>query len=214
MRFLFLLLFAVFSPLLGLAQNEFVPGTYELANGTKGSGMLSYENGYKAKLVVKDAKADPTTKEGKKGQSFLASKVRSFTIAGDRYVMLHSIKLDSGMPFSSMSLKNNFGKMVLEGKLELFEFALTEMVRTGFSRDQSGNYNSPRGAVNSMAYLLRRQGEDDAVSIPVTGKKYREVLTSFLAGRPDLIKKVGPRPSSTEDLRELINAYNSGATGQ
>lgn len=210
MRFLFLLLIAAFSPLLGLAQTDSVPGTYELADGTKGTGMLSYENGPKATLLVKDPKADPTTKAGKKGQEFPASKVRSFTLAGDHYVLLRSVKLDSGMPFSSMSLKNNFGKVLLDGKLELTEFDLTQMVQTSHMRDQSGNNNSPRQAVNSKAYLLRRQGEDEAFSIPIIGKKYREVLTSFLAGRPDLIKKVGPKPTTQEDLFDLIKSYNAG----
>ena len=64
-----------------------------------------------------------------------------------------------------------------------------------------GNRNAPLQAAHSKAYLLRRQGEDEAASIPVIGKKYREVLTSYLAGRPDLIKKVGPKPTSEEDLR-------------
>ncbi|WP_210517567.1 hypothetical protein [Hymenobacter terricola] len=210
MRFLFLLLMAAFSPLLGLAQTDFVPGTYELADGTKGTGLLSYENGAKATLLLKDLKADPTTKAGKKGQEFPAGKVRSFTVAGDHYVMLHSVKLDSGMPFSTMSLKNNFGKVLLDGKLELTEFDLTEMLHTSHSRDQFGSNNSPRQAVNSKAYLLRRQGEDEAFSIPVVGKKYREVLTSFLAGRPDLIKKVGSKPTTQEDLLDLIKAYNAG----
>ena len=214
MRFLFLLLVAAFAPLLGRAQSEFAPGTYELADGTKGTGMLSYENGYKARLTVKDPKADPDSKAGKKGQEFAGSKVRAFTIAGDHYVLLHSVKLDSGMPFSTMSLKNNFAKVVLEGKLELLEFDLTQMVHSGASRDNVGNRNAPLQAAHSKAYLLRRQGEDEAASIPVIGKKYREVLTSYLAGRPDLIKKVGPKPTSEEDLRELIKAYNSGSIGQ
>ena len=210
MRFLFLLLMAAFAPLLSLAQTEFAPGTYELADGTKGTGMLSFENGYKAKLLVKDSQANPTTRAGKKGQEFAASKILSFTIAGDHYVLLRSLKLDSGMPFSSMSLKNNFGKLLLEGKLELFEFELTEMTHTSFSTNQNGINNSPRQAVTSKLYLLRRQGEDETFSIPVIGKKYREVLTSFLTGRPDLIKKVGPKPTTQEDLFDLIKAYNAG----
>ncbi len=214
MRFLFLLLLAVCSPFLGHAQSELAPGTYELADGTKGTGMLSYENGYKADLLVKDLKADPTSKAGKKGQEFAASKVRAFTMAGDHYVLLHSIRLDSGMPFSSTTMKNNFAKVVLEGKLELLEYDLTQMMRSGMSRDNAGNRNAPMQAAYTKAYLLRRQGEDEAASIPVIGKKYREVLTSYLAGRSDLIKKVGPKPTSQEDLFELIKAFNSGSTGQ
>ena len=213
MRFLFLLL-AVCSSFLSHAQSELALGTYELADGTKGTGMLSYENGYKATLLVKDPKADPTSKAGKKGQEFAAAKVRAFTIVGDHYVLLHSIKLDSGMPFSSTTMKNNFAKVVLEGKLELLEYDLTQMMRSGMSRDNAGNRNAPMQAAYTKAYLLRRQGEDDAASIPVIGKKYREVLTSYLAGRPDLIKKVGPKPTSQEDLIDLIKAFNSGSTGQ
>ena len=210
MRFFLLLLMAAFSPLLGLAQTEFVPGTYVLADGTQGTGMLRYENGPKATLLVKDPKADPKSKAGKKGQEFAAAKVRSFALAGDHYVMLHSTRLDSGMPFSSTTMKDNFAKVLLEGKLELLEYDLTQMVRSGMSRDNAGNRNAPMQAAYTKAYLLRRQGEDEAASIPVIGKKYREVLTSYLAGRPDLIKKVGPKPTTQEDLFELVKAYNAG----
>lgn len=209
MRLLFLLL-AVCSPFLANAQSDPASGTYELADGTKGAGMLAYENGYKATLLVKDPTADPRSQAGKKGQEFGAAKVRAFTIAGDHYVLLHSVKLDSGMPFSSMTMKNNFAKVMLEGKLELLEYDLTQMVHAGASRDNAGNRNSPMQAAHSKAYLLRHQGEDEAASIPVIGKKYREVLTSYLAGRPDLIKKVGPKPTTQEDLIELIKAYNAG----
>lgn len=213
MRFLFLLLAAAI-PFLSHAQAELVPGTYELADGTKGTGMVSYENGYKATLLVKDPKADPNSKAGKKGQEFAAAKVHAFSLAGDHYVLVRSVKLDSGMPFSSTTMKNNFAKVLLEGKLELLEYDLTQMVHAGMSRDNMGNRNAPMQAVSSKAYLLRRQGEDEAVSIPVIGKKYREVLTSYLTGRPDLMKKVGPKPTSQEDLMELIKAFNSGSVGQ
>lgn len=209
-----LLLLAVCLPSLSVAQAEFVPGTYELTDGTKGSGLLSYETGYKAKLLVKDPKADPASKAGKKGQEFAAAKVRSFTIAGDRYVLLRTIHLDSGMPFSSVTRKNDFGKLLLDGKLELIEFDIMEMVATNHLRGPNGNIDPQKRAAYGKAYLLRRQGEDEAVSIPVIGKKYREVLTAYLAGRPDLIKKVGPKPTSEEDLRELIKAYNSGSVEQ
>ncbi|GAA4035789.1 hypothetical protein GCM10022409_20680 [Hymenobacter glaciei] len=214
MRYLFLLLLVAFAPLLGHAQSDFLLGTYELVDGTTGKGLLSYETGFKAKLLVKDSKADPASKAGKKGLEFPAAKVRSFTIAGDHFVMLRSIRLDSGMPFSSMARKNDFGKLIAEGKLELIEFRLAEMVATNHMRGSNGNVDPQRQSVQSAAYLLRRQGEDEAVSIPVIGKKYREVLTSYLAGRPDLIKKVGPKPTSQEDLIELIKAFNSGSTEQ
>lgn len=210
MRFLFLLLAATLAPLLSMAQTESVPGTYELADGTNGTGMLSYRNGYKTKLLVKDAKADPTTKAGKKGAEFPAAKVRAFTMAGDHYVLVRSLKLDTGLPFGSKSFKDVFAKRVVEGKLELLEFKVTEMTSTGFSHDRNGLDSSLREPMTSVFYLLRRQGDDDAVSLPVIGKKYREVLTSFLAGRPDLIKKVGPRPTTQEDLFDLIKAFDAG----
>lgn len=210
MRFLFLLLAATLAPLLGVAQPASVPGTYELADGTTGTGMLSYRNGYKATLLVKDAKADPATKAGKKGAEFPASKVRAFTMAGDPYVLVRRLQLDTGLPFGSKTFKDVFAKRVVEGKLELLEFKVTEMTSTGISHDRNGLDTSLREPMTSVFYVLRRQGDAAAVSLPVIGKRYREVLTSFLAGRPDLIKKVGPKPTTPEDLFDLIKAFNAG----
>ena len=204
MRFLLLLL-AMLSPLLGRAQAEFIPGSYELANGTKGKGLLSYETGPKARLLVKDPKADPASKAGQKAQEFAAGKVRAFTILGDQYVALHSITLDSGKPGAAVTRKNDFGKLLIDGRLELITYD---------GAPAPAGTAKPAPAAPARVYLLRRQGEDEAFSIPVVGKKYREMLTSFLDGRPDLMKKVSFKPMPDEDLRELIKSYNSGSTGE
>lgn len=229
MRSLFLLLLAALPPLLGRAQ-EFVPGSYELANGTKASGLLSYETGPKAKLLVKDPKADPTSKAGQRAQEFAAGKVRSFTILGDRYVALHSITLDSGKPGAAITRKNDFGKLIIDGRLQLIAYDGQMAVAPA-----AAPAAHPRGPVRPGAakpgpavaapepvvpaalaklYLLRRQSEDEAFSLPVVGKKYKEMLTAFLEGRPDLVKKLIFKPLPDEDLRELIKAYNSGSTEQ
>ncbi|MDQ2773155.1 MAG: hypothetical protein M3Y54_21940 [Bacteroidota bacterium] len=205
MRFLLLLL-AIVSPLLGRAQAEFISGSYELANGTKGKGLLSYETGPKARLLVKDPKADPTSKAGQKAQEFAAGKVRAFTILGDQYVALHSITLDSGKPGAAVTRKNDFGKLVIDGRLELIEY--------DGAPAPAGTAKAASTAAPAKVYLLRRQGEDEAFSIPVAGKKYREMLTGFLDGRPDLMKKISFKPMPDEDLRELVKAYNSGSTEQ
>lgn len=202
MRFLFLLL-AMLSPLLGRAQAEFIPGSYELANGTRGNGLLRYETGPKARLLVKDAKADPASKAGQKAQEYAAGKVRAFTVAGDRYVALRNITLDSGKPKAVVARKNDFGKLIIDGRLELIEYD---------GAAAPAGPAKPAPVAPAKVYLLRRQGEGEAFSIPVVGKKYREMLTAFLDGRPDLIKKVSLKPMPDEDLRELIKAYNSGST--
>jgi len=197
-----LFLLALLSPLLGWAQDDFVRGAYELTNGTKGTGLLHFESGAKAKLLVKDPKASPASK----AQEFSAGKVRAFSILGDRYVALHSISLDSGKPGTATTLKNDFGKLLIDGKLELIEFA--------GPATPAGSAAKSAPDAPAKAYLLRRQGDDEAFSVPVMGKKYRELLTSFLEGRPDLIKKVPLKPLPDEDLRQLVKDYNSGSTEQ
>ena len=213
MRLLILLLLMTLWPLLGRAQ-EFIPGSYELANGTKANGLLSYETGPKARLLVKDPKADPASKAGQKAQEFAAGKVRAFTMAGDRYVMLRSITLDSGRPGTAVSRKNDFGKLLIDGRLELVEYDGPAPAAPAHPRGPAAQPEAPKPAGQPKVYLLRRQGEDEAFSLPVVGKKYREMLTAFFDGRPDLIKKVGLKPMPDEDLRELVKLYNSGSTGQ
>ena len=220
MRFLFLLLLTALAPLLGQAQAEFVPGTYELANGTKGSGLLSYETGPKAHLLVKDPKADPASKAGQKAQEFAAGKVRAFTILGDRYVALRDITLDSGKPGTATTRKNDFGKLILDGRLELVEYSgpaapAPVPARVPASRAAAASTAAAATPASpAKVYLLRRQGEDEAFSIPTVSKTYRAMMTAFFQGRPDLIKKAGLKPLPDEDLRELVKAFNSGSTEQ
>ncbi len=200
MRFLVLFLAAAMCPLISAAQAEFAAGTYELADGTKGTGKLDYQTGAHPKLVIKDDAADPTSKAGKKGQSYSPEQVRSFDIGSDHYVMLHNIKLNMPMTMS-MTKKNDFAKVVETGKLELLEYQMSYYVR--------GHFGALGNMDNSTVYLLRRQGEDTAEMVPFMGKKHAEVMTSFLAGRPDLIKRADKKSRSIPEFRALIQEYNA-----
>ena len=206
MRFLLLLLLAAFAPFLGLAQAEFVPGTYELTDGTKGTGLLNYETGFKAKLLVKDSAADPTGKASKKGQAYSPEQLRSFDLGSDHYVKLHSIELDFNMGKSTK--KDDFAKVLETGKLELLHYQVFYVERGAFANGM-GN----RSRENMMVYLLRWPGEDKATMIP-NGRKYKEMLAHFFASRPDLVKKLDtPLKSPAEYyllIRTLVQQYNAG----
>ncbi len=209
MRVALLLLAAALCPLLGVAQNKFAAGTYELADGTKGTGQLAYQAGNRPKLLIKDAAADPASKAGKKGQAYSPEQLRSFDLGSDHYVLLHSIKLDSGLPMTmSMTKKDEFAKVIETGKLELLEYQLFFTTMGHFP--EPGTYFRGSTQQNSMVYLLRRQGEDNATMLPVVAKKYREVMTTYFTGRPELLKKLSTKPKSEPELRALIQEYNAG----
>jgi hypothetical protein len=61
-----------------------------------------------------------------------------------------------------------------------------------------------------MVYLLRRQGEENAIMVPVVAKKYREVMAAYFTGRPELLKKLSTQPKSEPEFRALIQEYNAG----
>ncbi|MBF9144219.1 hypothetical protein [Hymenobacter properus] len=208
MRVLLLSLAAALCPVLGAAQSNFVAGSYELADGTKGAGQLEYQPGNHPKLLVKDAAADPASKAGKKGQAYSPEQVRSFDLGPDHYVLLHSIKLDSGMPMSmSMTKKDEFAKVVETGKLELLQYQVFYAGMGYAAPGGAGRSSSPQ---NTVVYLLRRQGEDNATMVPVGAKKYREVMTAYFAGRPELLKKLSNQPKNESEFRALVQEYNAG----
>ena len=208
MRVLLLFLAAAVSPLLATAQDQFVAGTYELANGTKGTGQLAYQAGNHPKLLVKDPTAAPGSKAAKKGEAYSPEEVRSFDLGTDHYVLLHSIKLDSGMPMSmSMTKKDEFAKVVETGKLELLEYRVFYAGMGYAAPGAAGRSSTPQ---NTVVYLLRRQGEDNATMVPVVAKKYREVMTTYFAGRPELLKKLSTQPKTEPEFRALVQEYNAG----
>ena len=204
MRSTLLLLAAALCPLLGLAQAPLTATSYELADGTKGKGELTYEVGYRSKLTVK---GDDDSKKSNKGHSIDPAQVRSFDVGPDHYVRLSSMKLDSGMPMTmSMTKKDDFAKVVTPGKLELLEYTVVYGTSTRSSTSASGrDFQS-----NSMqVYLLRRAGEDNAVMIPTYGKKYRQMMLPYFADRPDLLPRITATPPMEAELRSILLAYNT-----
>ena len=209
MRVALLALAAALFPLVGVAQDKFTTGTYELADGTKGTGQLAYQAGNHPKLLVKDPAADPTSKAGKKGQAYSPEQLRSFDLGSDHYVLLHSIKLDSGMPMSmSMTKKDEFAKVIETGKLELLEYQVFFATMSHFP--MAGTNARTSTPQNTVVYLLRRQGEENATMVPVVAKKYREVMTTYFTGRPELLKKLSTQPKSEPEFRALIQEFNAG----
>ena len=207
MRVALLLLAAALCPLLGVAQDEFTAGTYELADGTKGAGQLDYQAGNHPKLLIKDATADPSSKAGKKGQAYSPEQLRSFDLGSDHYVTLHSIQLNFNV--SNSTKKDDFAKVLETGKLELLHYQVFYVERGHFPV----NGVSDDSRHNTMVYLLRWPGEDKATMIP-NGKDYKKMLASFLASRPDLVKKLDvPLKSPAEYyllIRTLVKEYNGG----
>lgn len=203
MRTSLLLLAATLCPLLGLAQ-ALTASSYELADGTKGQGELTYEPGYRAKLLVK---GDGSDKKSAKGHTIDPEKVRSFDVGADHYVHLSSIKLDSGMPMTmSMTKKDDFAKVVAPGKLELLEYEVTYGTSSRSATSASGRDFKTN---STLVYLLRRAGEDNAVMIPTYGKKYRQMMLPYFADRPDLLPRITANPPLEAELRSILLAYNT-----
>ena len=207
MRTPLLLLALAASPLLGLAQN-LTATSYELADGSKGTGQLMVQPGYHTKLLVADAAAEPGSKAARKGKEIDADKVRCFDVGSDHYVLVRSMKLGTGMPMTmGMTKKDEFAKVLETGKLDLLQYDVAYMTSTrgmpglGTGRDYRGH--------TQTVYILRRAGEDDALMIPTNPKKIQEMIAPYFAGRPDLQKRLTPPPTSEAEYRALVQAYNA-----
>lgn len=201
---LLLIAAAIICPLLGLAQEPLTATSYELADGTKGRGELTYESGYHSKLTVK---GDGDDKKSAKGHTIDPEKVSSFDVGPDHYVHLSSIKLDSGMPMTmSMTKKDEFAKVVAPGKLELLEY---QVVYGTSSRSASSASGRDFKTNTTQVYLLRRAGENNAVMIPSYGKKYRQMMLPYFADRPDLLPRITATPPMEAELRSILLAYNT-----
>jgi len=212
MRTPLLLLAAAFCPLLGLAQ-ALTATSYELADGSKGTGQLTVQPGYHTKLLLTDGAAAPGSKAAKKSKEIDADKVRSFEVGSDHYVLVRSMKLGTGMPMTmGMTKKDEFAKVLETGKLELLQYEvdyttssrsrpLPGMPTYGTGRDYQGH--------TQTVYILRRAGEDDALMIPTNTKKIQDMMKPYFAGRPDLQKRLATPPTSEAEYRALVLAYNA-----
>jgi len=202
-----LVLTAVLCPLVSRAQDGLLATSYERADGSKGQGQLVYQPGSRSRLTLQDAPAEPGSKDAKKGKPLAPGEVRSFEVGGDHYVLLHSIKLDNGIPLSIPMMKeDDFAKVIETGKIQLLEYWVSYMTSSRSAVTASGRDYQ---ANSTPVYLLRRPDENNAVMIPVTAKKYRQVLASYLVGRPDLIQKLDKKAKSEAELRALIQDYNA-----
>jgi hypothetical protein len=212
MRTPLLLLAAAFCPLLGLAQ-ALIATSYELADGSKGAGQLTVQPGYHTKLLLTDGAAEPGSKAARKGKEIDAGKVRSFEVGGNHYVLVRSMKLGTGMPMTmGMTKKDEFAKVLENGKLELFQYDVDYMTSSrshpmpgvpvmGSGRDYQSH--------TQTVYILRRAGENDALMIPTNPKKIQEMMMPYFAGRPDLQKRLAAPPTSEAEYRALVQAYNA-----
>ncbi len=202
-----LALAATLCPLLSWAQGGLLATSYERADGSKGPGQLVYQPGFRSQLMLQEPTSDPGSKSAQKDTPLAPGDVRSFEVGADHYVLLHSIKLDNGMPMTfTMMKEDDFAKVLETGKIQLLEY---RVFYTTSSRSASTASGRDFQANSTPVYLLRRPDENNAVMIPVTSKKYRQVLASYLVGRPDLIEKLDKKAKSEAELRALIQAYNA-----
>ena len=201
MRFFYALFAFLLLPLIGFGQFEFKPGTYELANGTKGEGELKYNSGFRPRLTVKT---------NKNKTDYSPGEVNHFTMGEQLFMPVSDFILDSGLPFTLKShIENDFAELVDTGRVQLLYFYF--LAENSVAGTRSPTVEPKR--MSSIVLIRQRGGK--LQSVPVLIKKTRSVIAPFLTGRPDLVARLNSsafeaRESRLSELRSIIQAYNSG----
>ena len=190
MRIFYLLFFIVLLPEFCFAQRDFTEGTYKLQNGTTNQGQLKYTSGSGAELIVK---------AGKKKLTFPPEAVEYFQVGEKHFVPVADFVLDNGMPMMPKTrIKQDFAEVVDTGRVELLRYSFP-----------TSNMKMPmQGVVYAEAALIRRRGEP-LQCIPIIQKKAKPIIASCLKDRPDLVARLNKEKYTVENIRAIIQAYNT-----
>lgn len=200
MRFIALLSAIILLPSIGFAQKNFSPGTYELANGTKGEGDIDYKSGAGAELVVKSG---PKNKK----VSYSPQDVKSFRAYGKNFVSVHDFTINSGLPMSmNFRIKHDFAEVLDTGRVELLDYSF---MMSNMAKGSNPGEAVPSAPFSTGCALIRRRG-GPLSCVPSVVKKGRPVIATFIKDRPDLVARLNKEEYSAATVRSIIQAYNSG----
>ncbi|UOQ71843.1 hypothetical protein [Hymenobacter cellulosilyticus] len=137
--------------------------------------------------------------------------VQSFRLGSQQFIKAGGFPVDKGL--DGDTIDQAFVEQVDSGQVVLMRL---HYIVAGPA--MVGATGVPTGGNRSYElYLLRKAGETTITPLPASsltgsGKKFREALLPYLAGRSDLTKLVTDKLITIENLPKLIHALNSGAT--
>ena len=189
-------LVALLLPSIAHAQFNFAPGTYQLANGAKGTASL--------KLVLAEGGA-PTMVVGVKNgreRKFRSTEMTAFTIDKQRFVQASNFRFRSGTDA-------NFSDPVI---LEVLETGAVELFYYHYQVEMGPNFNAhvklpvlrKPGTTAFFAYSPGRTPGFDAKLAPGT------FVAALFPADPVLQRQFATNGISRAQLIAAVRAYNQG----
>ena len=178
------------------AQFNFAPGTYQLANGSKGTASL--------KLMLAE-NGSPTTMVGVKNgkeRRFRASEVTAFTVESHRFVRVSDFRFLSG---TDADFKEPALLEILEtGPVELFYYHYQVEMGPNFKAHVKLPVLRKAGAGPFFAYAPGRTPGFDPKLAP------GGFVASLFPADPVLQRQFATNSISRAQLAAVVRAYNQG----
>ena len=192
----FVLLLLLLLPWSGHAQFNFAPGTYQLANGSKGEASL--------KLVLAE-NGSPTTMVGVKNgkeRRFRASEVTAFTVESHRFVRVSNFRFLSG---TDADFKEPALLEILEtGPVELFYYHYQVEMGPNFKAHVKLPVLRKAGAGPFFAYAPGRTPGFDPKLAP------GGFVAALFPADPMLQRQFATNAVGRAQLAAVVRAYNQG----
>ena len=191
-----IVLAALLWPALAQAQFNFAPGTYQLANGAKGSASL--------KLVLAE-NGSPTMMVGIKNgreRKFRSTELTAFTIENHRFITVNDFRFRSG---TDADFKDPALLEILEtGPVELFYYHYQAELGSSFKAHVKLPVLRKSGTTTFFAYAPGRTPGFDQKLAP------GGFVASLFPADPVLQRQFATNSVSRAQLAAVVRAYNQG----
>ncbi len=179
-----------------LAQFSLAPGTYELANGAKGSAAL--------KLTLAEG-SEPTRLVGVKNgreRSFRPAEINAFSVANHRFVRVNNFRFHSGT--SAGSSDPALLEIVETGAVELFNYYYQVEMGTNFKAHVTLPVLRKTGTTTFFAYAPSRTPGLDARLAPSS------FVAALFPADPVLQRQLATGTLKKPELAAAVRGYNQG----
>ena len=187
---------ALLGPTLARAQFTFAPGTYQLANGAKGSAPLKLalaENGSPTMMVG--------VKNGRE-RKFRSAELTAFTVEKHRFIKVNDFRFLSG---TDADFKDPALLEILEtGPVELFYYYYQVEMGTNFKAHVKLPVLRKAGTTTFFAYAPGRTPGFDQKLAP------GGFVAALFPADPVLQRQFAANSVSRAQLVAVVRAYNAG----
>ena len=191
-----IVLAALLWPALAQAQFNFAPGTYQLANGAKGSASL--------KLVLAES-GSPTMMVGIKNgreRKFRSTELTAFTIENHRFITVNDFRFRSG---TDADFRDPALLEILEtGPVELFYYHYQAELGPSFKAHVKLPVLRKSGTTTFFAYAPGRTPGFDQKLAP------GGFVAALFPADPVLQRQFATNSVSRAQLAAVVRAYNQG----